>query len=197
MLLTDNLAVLSNYVPELLFFAVLILVWLGLVLRARKGRSSRKPQVVLVDGSNVMYWRDNTPDITPVRDVVATLAGQGFTPKVVFDANAGYKLEGRYRNHYKLARRIGLPHEQVTVVPRGESADPIILRRARDCGGRVVSQDRFRDWAEEFPELARPDFRVSGGFDSNGLWLDLRPMARSPQARETVPAGACGAVAAA
>jgi hypothetical protein len=104
---------------------------------------------------------------------VASLQAQGYTPGVVFDANAGYKLEGRFRNHYKLARRLGLPHEQVMVVPKGEPADPLILRAARDYGGRVVSQDKFRDWESAFPELRRPDFRVNGGYKDDRLWLDL------------------------
>lgn len=163
----------------------LFLIFLRLMLRryrrasARYGgwQSAKGERFILVDGSNVMHWSANTPDIEPVRAVISRLKAQGYTPGVVFDANVGYKLEGRYRNHYKLAKRLGLPHEQVMVVPKGEPADPMILRAARDYGGRVVSQDRFRDWETDFPELRRPDFRVPGGYDGGELWLDL-PSAR-------------------
>jgi hypothetical protein len=165
-------SLLSPYAPELVFLGVLAAVGLWLVL-LKGSRRKGGARFILVDGSNVMHWRDNTPSIEPVRAVITSLKAAGYTPGVVFDANAGYKLEGRYRNHYKLAKSIGLPHEQVMVVPKGEPADPMILRAARDYGGRVVSQDRFRDWEGEFPELRRPDFRVRGGYDGDKLWLDL------------------------
>lgn len=184
--LPERFSLLSPYWPEIAFLAILALlgIWLvlrgiWLVLRGSKRNAARaKPRVrgarfILIDGSNVMHWRDNTPNLEPVRAVVASLQAQGYTPGVVFDANAGYKLEGRFRNHYKLAKRLGLPHEQVMVVPKGEPADPLILRAARDYGGRVVSQDKFRDWESAFPELRRPDFRVNGGYMGDRLWLDL------------------------
>ncbi|MCL1627549.1 MULTISPECIES: NYN domain-containing protein [Roseinatronobacter] len=178
MSLIDFTALVSEHRLAVAGVGALILIALRLMLRSPRRKSGWRPakgaRFILVDGSNVMHWRDNTPDIEPVREVIASLKAQGFTPGVVFDANAGYKLEGRYRNHYKLARRIGLPHEQVMVVPRGEPADPMILRVARDYGGRVLSQDRFRDWEAEFPELRRPDFRVRGGYDRGKLWLDLK-----------------------
>ncbi|MCC1481863.1 NYN domain-containing protein [Roseibaca sp. Y0-43] len=172
MTITQLVSNLTPYWPELAFLGLLCLVGLWLVRRKRpRGRVGER--FILVDGSNVMHWRDNTPSIDPVRAVITRLQAQGYTPGVIFDANAGYKLEGRYRNHYKLAKRLGLPHEQVMVVPKGEPADPMILRAAREFGGRVVSQDRFRDWEAEFPELQQPDFRVRGGYDGGKLWLDL------------------------
>ena len=181
MVLNDIFVVISDFKIESAFLGGLVLVSILLMLRPGRRKPTRKTDAradnaarfILIDGSNVMHWRDNTPDIEPVRAVVASLQAQGYTPGVVFDANVGYKLEGRYRNHYKLARRLGLPHEQVMVVPKGEPADPMILRAARDYGGRVVSQDRFRDWESEFPELRRPDFRVRGGYDAGKLWLDV------------------------
>ena len=181
MSLTDLLSFTSEFRVESAFLGVLLLVSLFLMLRPLWHKSSPRPgwqagdrtRFVLIDGSNVMHWRDNTPDIEPVREVVAALRAQGYTPGVVFDANAGYKLEGRYRNHYKLARRLGLPYEQVMVVPKGEPADPMILRAALDYGGCVLSQDRFRDWEDQFPQLRSPGFRVRGGYDGGKLWLDL------------------------
>ena len=181
MTLTDFSALIFQFPIESAFLGALALISLILMVRpfhrnpARTDRdgSEKRSRFIMIDGSNVMHWRDNTPDIDSVREVVVSLRAQGYTPGVVFDANAGYKLEGRYRNHYKLARRIGLPHEQVMVVPKGEPADPMILRAARDYGGRVVSQDRFRDWEGDFPELRRTDFRVRGGYDGGKLWLDL------------------------
>ena len=187
MVLNDIFVIMSDFKVESVFLGGLVLVSILLMLRPARRKptgSTNRPttkaaRFILVDGSNVMHWRDNTPDLEPVRAVVASLLSQGYTPGVVFDANVGYKLDGRYRNHYKLARRLGLSHDQVMVVPKGEPADPMILRAARDYGGRVVSQDRFRDWEGDFPELRKPDFRVRGGYDGGKLWLDLPETARA------------------
>lgn len=170
----------AGFELEAAIAAVILIILLLRVIRPKQARGRKdgwrprkKARFILVDGSNVMHWRDNTPNIEPVKEVIDALRAQGYTPGVVFDANAGYKLEGRYQGHYGLARRLGLPHAQVMVVPKGEPADPMILRAARDYGGRVVSQDRFRDWEDQFPELRRPDFRVPGGYDRGKLWLGL------------------------
>jgi hypothetical protein len=139
---------------------------------ARRKVASRKAWIV-VDGSNVMHWQDETPRIATVQAVVQELTRRGFAPGVVFDANAGYKLEGRYLGPRDLARRLGLPEDQVMVVPKGTPADPWLLSAARQFGARVVSRDRFRDWAADHPEVNQPGFLIRGGYrDSGALWLD-------------------------
>ncbi|NKX45616.1 NYN domain-containing protein [Roseicyclus persicicus] len=134
---------------------------------------------IVVDGSNVMHWADETPRIEPLREVVAHLEAQGYAPGVVFDANAGYLVEGRYRHDGAFARLLGLPEDRIMVVPKGTPADPMILTAARDLGARVVTNDRYRDWAAEYPEVRRDGFLVRGGYRDGRLWLDL----------ETQPAG--------
>ncbi|TVP72110.1 MAG: hypothetical protein EA339_07645 [Rhodobacteraceae bacterium] len=135
-------------------------------------RDTSRPVVVL-DGSNVMHWKDGKPDLQPVRDVIADLAQRGYRAGVVFDANAGYKLEGRYRHHQVLARQLGLPQNRVMVVNKGEVADEMVLRVAQDFGARVVSNDRFRDWRDDFPQVAEPGFLISGRYRQGALQLDL------------------------
>ena len=127
---------------------------------------------ILVDGSNVMHWEDNTPQIEPVRRVVTALKAQGLDPGVVFDANVGWKLVGRYLGEHELCKLLDLPQDQVLVVPKGSPADPWLLTTARDFGARIVTNDRFRDWAEAHPEVANPGFLVHGGLTGNGVWLE-------------------------
>ena len=111
------------------------------------------PVWVVVDGSNVLYWKDGTPQIAALREVVRRLQAQGLTPAVVLDANAGYLVAGRYRGDFAFGRMLELPHDQVMVVPRGSPADPTILQAARARKARVVTNDRYRDWARDFPEV--------------------------------------------
>jgi hypothetical protein len=128
---------------------------------------------ILVDGSNVMHWKDGAPEIATLRAVVDRLRDMGFNPGVVFDANAGYKVAGRYLDDAPLADLLDLPADRVLVVPKGTQADTILLRAARDMGARIVTNDRYRDWAEAHPEVARPGHLIRGGFRDGQLWLAL------------------------
>lgn len=155
-------------VPALL--ASLFLLGQAILRRDRVAR-----RWIVVDGSNVMHWQDNSPNIATLARVVDLLADRGFSPLVIFDANAGYLVSGRYQSGPALGRRIGLPGDQVTVVPRGTPADPVILARARDLGARIVTNDRYRDWAEDHPEVGRPGHLLRGSLQGAEIRLDLPP----------------------
>lgn len=155
--------------PSALASALLLVV--ALRRRARAAKAGRN--WILVDGSNVMHWKEGAPQIATVRDVVDHLGALGFVPGVVFDANAGYKLHGRYQHDGELGRLLGLPRDRVMVVPKGTPADPWLLTAARDFGARIVTNDRFRDWVEAHPEVTEPGHLVRGGYRSGQLWLDL------------------------
>ena len=129
------------------------------------------PQVV-IDGSNVMHWKDGTPQIETLLEVLAHLKAEGFKPGVMFDANAGYLVAGKYQHDHAMARRLGLPTDAVLVVPKGSPADETILIAARDNGARVVSNDRYRDWADRFPQVRTPGHVIRGGYRDGKLWLD-------------------------
>ncbi len=135
-----------------------VLASLFLLLRAyyrsdRRARPSGQ-KTVIIDGSNVMHWKDGTPQMATLLEVVEHLLGLGITSGVVFDANAGHILTGRYQHHSDMAKLLGLPEHRVMVVNKGEPADPTILAAARDIGARIVTNDRYRDWAEAHPELS-------------------------------------------
>lgn len=131
------------------------------------------PKWVVIDGSNVMHWKDNTPRIETVREVVDHLSDLGFTPGVVFDANAGYLLSGKYQHDGSLGRQLGLAEDRVMVVPKGTPADPAILNAARSLGARVVSNDRYRDWTDQHPEVKSPHHLIRGDYETGALRLNL------------------------
>lgn len=172
----SNLPALS---PTILWVAMAVVALVGLWVTGRalllllRRKITVPKRWIVVDGSNVMHWKDETPQIASVRAVVRLLQHRGLTPGVVFDANAGYKLAGRHMNDKALARLLGLPVDQVLVVPSGTPADLFILAAARDHGARVVSRDRFRDWAADYPEVRDPGFLIRGGFSNGGeFWLE-------------------------
>ncbi len=154
------------------FFSLVVLGIAALRRPAAAAAPVAPPRWILVDGSNVMYWKDNRPDWLPLRQVVGQLGGRGFTPGVVFDANAGYKLTGAYMNDRALARALGIPAARVLVAPKGTPADVYLLETARDLQAPVVTNDRYRDWAESYPEIAEAGFLVRGGFREGEVWME-------------------------
>ncbi len=127
----------------------------------------------MVDGSNILHWREGIPDIATVREVVDALTASGLTPGVVFDANVGYKISDRYMNDKALALLLGLPVDRVMVAPNGTPADPLVLQVARDLSATIVTNDRFRDWVDDYPDVLQAKEPVQGGYRNGALWLAL------------------------
>jgi len=144
------------------------ILWLRAALSGKKA----EPNWILIDGSNVMYWRDNTPQIETLREVIAYLKQHRHTPAVIFDANAGYLLAGKYQDDHIMAKHLGLTEDRVLVVPKGTIADSYLLTVARDFDAPIVTNDRYRDWADDYPEIAAPGRLIRGGYRDGALWLD-------------------------
>ncbi|MFY2825923.1 NYN domain-containing protein [Ruegeria sp. MALMAid1280] len=144
-----------------------------LLIQSALHRFRSRASWVLVDGSNVMHWKNGKADIDTLREVLSELAGSGLKPAVVFDANAGYKLCDRYLDDRALGRLLDLPSSRVMVAPKGNPADPFILNAARDNKARIVSNDRFRDWFDDFSDVLQTGALVSGGYKHGKLWLAL------------------------
>lgn len=151
------------------------LVFLGVLLAVllRRRRKSHARRLAIIDGSNLIYWRDQHCSLQPVQEAIAILRKAGFRPCVIFDANAGYLVADRYLDGGAFAKRLGLSEQNAHVVPRGQPADPFILQLARESGGIVVSRDRFRDWKEAFSDETKPERVVRGGYRDGVLALDL------------------------
>lgn len=162
-----------------LIAAALVLVFLVLwVRRPRKTLPPSAPplpadprKTILIDGSNVIYWLDNTPQLAPLLQVVADLSLRGMKPGVVFDANIGYKLTGAFLGERDLSRLLSLPRDQILVVPKGTQADPYLLQTARDLDARIVTNDRYRDWIESYPDVVKPERLVRGAVRDGRVWL--------------------------
>ena len=130
-----------------------------------------KPWVV-IDGSNVMYWRDERPSLVPLQQVVAAVETAGFRPMIWFDANVGYKLGTRYMGEAELSQALSLDRSQIRMAPKGTPADALLLEHAAKLGTGVVSNDRFRDWAAAFPSVAEEGVLVRGRWVDGTVRLD-------------------------
>lgn len=142
-----------------------VLLWLA------KLRKRARP--VIVDGSNVMYWDSNTPRLGTIQQVLDALQARGFAPQVVFDANVGYVLFDRFIDSAGFARLLRLPNGRVHVVPRGAPADETILQIAEQRRLPIVSNDRYRDWAETFAQSTMPGNLITGHYSKGKLHLQI------------------------
>lgn len=128
--------------------------------------------VIVVDGSNVMHWQGDVPTFEALDLVLSDLSARGFVPHVFFDANVGYKLAGRHVGARDLARALALPPSQIFVAPSRTPADPLLIAHALRVRARIVSNDRFRDWRDDFPALGDKGVLVPGRL--LGERVDLR-----------------------
>ncbi|MFD3189750.1 hypothetical protein ACFMPD_05680 [Sedimentitalea sp. HM32M-2] len=152
------------------FFAVCLLAATILILIARRRRQER---FIVVDGSNVMHWQDGQARIETVRKVLQELSRQGYVPVVWFDANAGYKIGQRYLGPHALAKALGISARQVFVAPKGTPADPLLLAAATHLQARVVTNDRFRDWVSEHPQIEDDGFLIFGAMRQGEVRMRL------------------------
>ena len=139
-----------------------ILSLLGSFFRSQPKQVAR----VVVDGSNVMHWGGD-PDEGVLRAVLDTLAD----PVIFFDANVGYKLQGKHMDAVDLAAMLGLSATQIVIVPSGTQADGALLDFAAAHGLPVISNDRFRDWTVQH-RWVRKKGRVMRGTYKQGsvIW---------------------------
>lgn len=126
---------------------------------------------VIVDGSNVLYWDKDEPNLHSVRLVIQKLVLDGFEPVLWFDANVGYFVSGRYMNSASLSKALRYPARRITVAPKGTPADPLLISDAERLRALIVTNDRFRDWQEHFPRVTKQDAFLRGRIKNNQVCL--------------------------
>ncbi|MCE8515477.1 hypothetical protein KBY31_02035 [Ruegeria pomeroyi] len=154
--------------PLMLAAALGVVIGVVLVLRQRLRRA---PVWIVIDGSNVLYWRDETPSLHTVRQCVEGLVRNGWSPLLWFDANVGYLVGSQYMGPHELSRALRYPASHINVAPKGTPADPLLIEQAEELGARIVTNDRFRDWVETYPQVADPDLFLRGSASGEGVSL--------------------------
>jgi hypothetical protein len=133
-------------------------------------RSRDRKRQIIVDGSNVLHWGGD-PSLKVLVRVLQKLVAQRLEPLVYFDANVGYVLFDRHVDPAELAEALNVQARQVTIAPSRVTADEVLLRHALRDGLRVVSNDRFLDWKQKFPQIDRRGFLVKGRWQQGTVIL--------------------------
>jgi hypothetical protein len=106
-------------------------------------------QIVLVDGSNVAHSTEG--EKAQLANIVAMrekMQEEGFDPVVVVDAALRHQIDDTAG--YERLVESGA----VRQAPAGTDADYFLLSFARELDARIVSNDRFRDRLNAFPDAA-------------------------------------------
>lgn len=148
--------------------AVLLAVYLWLRWRDRPAPVTvhARKQIAL-DGTNILFWRDERAQLVTLTMVVRRLQREGFDPVVFLDASSRHHLGDRSLNEERFAMALGLPANRVMVCPAKTEADAFILEYAGAQKLSVVSNDRFRDRPRERRNIPL----VSGHFQGERLVL--------------------------
>jgi len=106
-----------------------------------------EPPIALVDGSNVAHSSEGEKArLENISLIVDKLTEEGFEPIVVADAALRHQIDD------PTAYERMVEEGKIRQAPAGTDADYFILSFARELDASVVSNDRFRDRQEAFPE---------------------------------------------
>ena len=115
-------------------------------------------RTAVVDGSNVAFWgKDDSCDLGCVKLVIDLLQAESIRPLVVFDANIGFKAEGRHLSVSELCKILG-KEVSIEIVSSGTVADRRIVELAETERCMIVSNDTFRDSIRARPIPKRRGF---------------------------------------
>jgi hypothetical protein len=102
--------------------------------------------IAIVDGSNVAHSSETGCELHNIHLVWEKLEEQGYEPIVVADAALRHQIDDK-RRYEEL-----IDEGKIKQAPAGTDADYFILSFARELAASIVSNDRFKDRMNAFPD---------------------------------------------
>jgi len=109
---------------------------------------SKGREVVVIDGANVAYEERSAggkPKLANLLKVRRELEERGFDPVVIVDASLKYDIDDQQQIEALIRS------QQIRQVPAGTDADFFIIQLADQLDARIVTNDRYKDYAERYP----------------------------------------------
>ena len=107
-------------------------------------------KTVIIDGSNVAHSSEGEKALLEnIRVVRAKLIDEGYEPVVLADAALRHQIDD------EPGFEALVENGTIKQAPAGTDADYFILAFARELGANIVSNDRFKDRVEAFPEVKK------------------------------------------
>ena len=105
-------------------------------------------RTVIVDGSNVAHSSEGPQALLDnIRVIRDKLVEEGYEPVILADAALRHQIDEE--NAFEQMIESG----EIKQAPAGTDADFFILSFARELEASIVSNDRFKDRVEAFPEV--------------------------------------------
>jgi len=121
----------------------------------------------IVDASNVAHYgkvKDGKPILKNILNAVNALKELGYEPVLIADASLRHEIDQK-EEFNKL-----LDEEKVKQVPSGTTADHFILKIAEEEDAKILSNDVFREYYDEFRDISsrRIPYSINEGTVSIG-----------------------------
>ena len=110
--------------------------------------SANGKRMVVIDGANVAYEERSAggkPKFSNLLKVRRELEEKGFEPVILVDASLKYDIDDQEQLE-NLIRS-----QQVRQVPAGTDADYFIIQFAQELDALIVTNDRYKDYAQQYP----------------------------------------------
>ena len=105
----------------------------------------------MVDASNVAHFgrrKDAKPSLEFIIKAEDALIKLGYEPVLIADASLRHEIDQK-EEFNKL-----LDEDKVKQVPSGTTADHFILKMAEDEDAKILSNDVFREYNDEFQDIS-------------------------------------------
>jgi hypothetical protein len=109
---------------------------------------SEAREVVIIDGANVAYEEKSAggkPKLSNLLKVRGELEGRGLEAVIIVDASLKYDIDDQSQLETMIRS------QQVRQVPAGTDADYFIIQFADQFNARVVTNDRYKDYLDQYP----------------------------------------------
>ena len=119
----------------------------------------------LLDGSNILHWgkAGRGVSLRPVLAIAEELKRRGETYQVYFDASARHLLKASAGELEQYEKLLADDPDHFQQVPAGTRADDFLLLIAsQDDSAKIMTQDRFKDYADRYPQVVRADRLLPG-----------------------------------
>lgn len=119
----------------------------------------------LLDGSNILHWGRSVHGISlrAVRAIVNELKRRGEAYQVYFDASAKHCLKANAAELKQYEKLLTDDPDHFHQVPMGTCADDFLLLIAsQDDSAKIMTQDRFKDYADRYPQVIHSDRLLLG-----------------------------------
>ncbi len=112
-----------------------------------------KPRTAIIDGSNVAHSAPQAKArLDYIQHLRTKLEDEGYEPIVIVDAALRHQIDDAPA--FEALENDG----RIRQAPAGTDADWFILSFASELDAVIVSNDRFREYLDEFPDL--PDRQI-------------------------------------